>query len=158
MASELAANDPVTTIALKKFTAKVKDVHEFLAALGPARAVRHPIQARVAYHDACHLAHGQRIRSAPRQLLAGIPELTLVELPESDLCCGSAGIYNLLEPAAAAELGEAKARALLETGAEVIAAANPGCIVQIGAHLERLGRPLPVVHPLELVARSIDGG
>ncbi|MDP9228834.1 MAG: (Fe-S)-binding protein, partial [Actinomycetota bacterium] len=110
------------------------------------------------YHDACHLAHAQAIRSQPRELLAAIPELELVEPEEWQLCCGSAGVYNLLEPEAAAELGRRKARNLLATGADAVAAANPGCVLQIAAQSEALGRRLPVYHPMELLHASIAGG
>jgi glycolate oxidase iron-sulfur subunit len=137
------------------FSAKVRDVTEFLAEVEP-RAERRPLRMTIAYHDACHLAHAQAIRTPPRELLQGIPELELVEPAEWELCCGSAGIYNLIKPEPAAELGERKARNLLDTGAEAVAAANPGCALQITAHTERLGRALPVFHPMELLARSID--
>ena len=110
---------------------------------------------KLAYHDACHLAHAQGVRSPPRDLLRGVPELELVEPAEWEICCGSAGIYNLTKPEPAAELGERKARNLLDTGAEAIAAANPGCALQITAHTARLGRELPVYHPMELLDRSI---
>jgi glycolate oxidase iron-sulfur subunit len=138
------------------FSEKVRDVTEFLAGVEP-RAERRPLRMSVAYHDACHLAHAQAVRSQPRELLRGIPELELVEPGEWELCCGSAGIYNLIQPAPAAELGERKARNLLDTGAKAVAAANPGCALQITAHTARLGRELPVLHPTELLARSIDG-
>ena len=111
---------------------------------------------KVAYHDACHLAHAQSVRAAARAAVLH-PRLELVEPPEWEICCGSAGIYNLVKPGPAAELGARKARNLLETGAEAVVAANPGCALQIAAHSERLGRPLPVLHPMELLARSIDG-
>jgi glycolate oxidase iron-sulfur subunit len=140
----------------ERFAAKVKDANEFLAAVEP-RAERRPVAMKVAYHDACHLAHAQKVRSQPRELLRSIPELELVEPREWELCCGSAGIYNLVKPEPAAELGERKARNLLDSGAEAVAAANPGCVLQISAHTERLGRTLPVLHPMELLARSIDG-
>jgi glycolate oxidase iron-sulfur subunit len=136
------------------FSAKVSDVTELLAEAGP-QAERGPVAMKVAYHDACHLAHAQGVRSQPRGLLRGIPALELVEPAEWELCCGSAGIYNLIKPEPAAELGERKARNLLDTGAEAIAAANPGCALQIGAHTARLGRELPVLHPMELLDRSI---
>jgi glycolate oxidase iron-sulfur subunit len=136
------------------FSARVRDVSEFLAEAG-ARAERRPIEMKIAYHDACHLAHAQGVRAQPRELLRGIPGLELVEPTDWELCCGSAGIYNLIQPEPAAELGERKARNLLDTGAEAIAAGNPGCALQIRAHTERLGRPLPVLHPMELLARSI---
>jgi glycolate oxidase iron-sulfur subunit len=138
------------------FSARVRDVSEFLAEAGP-RAERRPVEMKVAYHDACHLAHAQRVRTQPRELLRGIPGLDLVEPTDWELCCGSAGIYNLVQPEAAAQLGERKARNLLDTGAEAVVAGNPGCALQISAHTERLGRPLPVLHPTELLARSIIG-
>jgi glycolate dehydrogenase iron-sulfur subunit len=138
----------------QRFAAKVRDASEFLAQAGP-RAERRPVELKVAYHDACHLAHAQRVRTQPRDLLGAIPELELVEPREWEICCGSAGIYNLVKPEPAAELGARKARNLLDTGAEAIAAANPGCALQIAAHTERLGQPLPVLHPMELLARSI---
>src|SRR6202011_34098 len=117
------------------FSAQVRDVTELLAAAGP-RAPRGPLPLRVAYHDACHLAHAQGIRSEPRALLRGIPGLELLEVAtEAEICCGSAGIYNLVQPRAAADLGARKARHLLATGAEAIAAANPGCAAQLDLHL-----------------------
>ncbi|HLI59586.1 MAG TPA: heterodisulfide reductase-related iron-sulfur binding cluster [Solirubrobacteraceae bacterium] len=142
----------------RRFSDRVRDVTELLGELQP-RARRGPLAMRVAYHDACHLAHAQGIRAAPRELLAGIPGLELLEVAvERELCCGSAGIYNLVQPEAAAALGERKARHLLDTGAEAIAAANPGCAAQLDLHLRRLGRPLPLYHPIELLARSIATG
>jgi glycolate oxidase iron-sulfur subunit len=136
-----------------EFAARVKDVHEFLASVEP-RAERRPLPLRVAYHDACHLAHAQGIRAEPRELLRAVPELELIEPAEWELCCGSAGVYNLLEPQAAAELGARKAANLDRTQADVIAAANPGCAIQIGRYLEH---PTPILHPMELLARSLDG-
>ncbi|HEY3772736.1 MAG TPA: heterodisulfide reductase-related iron-sulfur binding cluster [Solirubrobacteraceae bacterium] len=139
----------------RRFSARVRDVNELLGSIEP-RAPRGPLNMRVVYHDACHLAHAQGIRREPRELLGSIPGLELLEVTaEGELCCGSAGIYNLVQPEAAAELGERKARHLLDTGAEAIAAANPGCTAQLDLHLRRLGRPLPVYHPIELLARSI---
>jgi glycolate oxidase iron-sulfur subunit len=136
------------------FAERVRDVSEFLAEAGP-RAERRPVELRVAYHDACHLAHAQGVRTQPRDLLRDIPGLELLEPDEWQICCGSAGIYNLVQPEPAAELGERKARNLLDTGAEAVVAGNPGCALQISAHTERLGCPLPVLHPMELLARSI---
>jgi glycolate oxidase iron-sulfur subunit len=138
----------------ERFAAKVRDATEVLAEAGP-RANRRPVHMRVAYHDACHLAHAQGVRAEPRELLRQVPGLELVEPAEWEICCGSAGVYNLLEPEPAAELGERKARNLLDTGAEAVAAANPGCALQITRHTARLGRALPVYHPLELLARSV---
>ena len=137
------------------FSAQVRDVSELLGEIEP-RAPRGPVPLRVVYHDACHLAHAQGIRAQPRALLEAIPELELLEVAvERELCCGSAGIYNLVQPDAAAALGERKARHLLDTGADAIAAANPGCAAQLDLHLRRLGHPLPIPHPIELLDRSI---
>jgi glycolate oxidase iron-sulfur subunit len=140
------------------FSAKVLDVTELLAAHEP-RAERHPITpTRIAYHDACHLAHAQAVRAQPRELLLQIPGLELLEPDGWEICCGSAGVYNLLEPEAANELGRRKVENLLATGAEAIAAGNPGCAIQIAAKSDAMGRPLRVYHPLELIHMSIQGG
>jgi glycolate oxidase iron-sulfur subunit len=136
------------------FSAKVVDVSEFLVALGP-RAVRHPVPMTVAYHDACHLGHAQGIRAQPRALLAGIPGLELREIAEPEICCGSAGVYNLLQPEPALALGDRKAANVAASGADVLATANPGCLMQIRTALERAGRPMRVAHPIELLAESI---
>ena len=147
--------DLLGTAEARAFAQKVRDVSELLAST-EARAPRGPVPLRVAYHDACHLAHAQGVRSAPRELLRAIPELELVEVgAERDVCCGSAGIYNLVQPEAAAELGARKARHLIDTGAQAIAAGNPGCAAQLDLHLRQLGCPLPIHHPVELVSRSI---
>jgi glycolate oxidase iron-sulfur subunit len=139
----------------RRFSGRVKDVLELLGSQEP-RARRGPVPLRVVYHDPCHLAHAQGIRVQPRALLRAIPELDLVEAPaEREICCGSAGLYNLLQPQAAAELGERKARHLIGAGAQVIAAANPGCAAQLDHHLRAQGHPLPIVHPIELVWRSL---
>ena len=143
------------TAQAREFSARVTDVCELLASIEP-RAPRGPVPLRVAYHDACHLAHAQRVREQPRELLRSIPSLELVEVPsERDVCCGSAGIYNLVQPQAAAELGARKARHLLDTGAQAIAAGNPGCTAQLDLHLRELGQPLPIFHPVELLWRSL---
>ena len=117
-----------------------------------------PMRTTVAYHDACHLAHAQGVRAQPRALLAQIPGLTLVDIAEPDMCCGSAGIYNLVQPEPAAALGERKARHIMALQPDVIATGNPGCTLQITAACERLGFSRPVVHPIELLDRSIRGG
>jgi glycolate oxidase iron-sulfur subunit len=144
--------------AARAFSAKVVDISELLASIEP-RAPRGPVPMRVVYHDACHLQHAQRVREQPRAVLRTIPDLELLEVgAESAICCGSAGVYNLLQPKAAAELGARKARHLLETGAEAIAAGNPGCAAQLDLHLRELGRPLPIHHPVELLWRSIAAG
>jgi glycolate oxidase iron-sulfur subunit len=146
------------TEAARAFSARVRDVSELLASVAP-RAARGPVPLQVAYHDACHLAHAQRLRAEPRALLESIPGLLLLEVgAERDLCCGSAGIYNVVQPEAAAALGERKARHLLATGAQAIAAGNPGCAAQLDLHLRELGRPLPIHHPIELLWRSLQAG
>jgi glycolate oxidase iron-sulfur subunit len=132
----------------------VRDLSEFLVELGPV-ATRHPVPVTVAYHDACHLSHAQRIRSQPRQLLAAVPELALREIPDGEICCGSAGVYNLLQPAAARELGDRKAAGVAATGAELLVSANPGCAMQIAAALRRAGAPLPVAHVAEVLDASL---
>jgi len=140
------------------FSEKVRDVTELLAEAGQPRAPRNALPLKVAYHDACHLAHAQAVRAQPRELLKEIPELELVEPAEWEICCGSAGIYNLLNPEPATELGQRKVENLLATGAELIAAGNPGCAIQIAAVSQRMGRPLRVIHPIELIQMSIQGG
>ena len=147
--------DLLDTPAARAFADRVCDVSELLAEVEP-RAPRGPVPLRVVYHDACHLGHAQGVRAQPRELLRGIPELELLENPvEPAVCCGSAGVYNLLQPEAAAELGARKARNLIDTGADAIAAGNPGCAAQLDLHLRELGHPLPIHHPIELLSRSI---
>jgi glycolate oxidase iron-sulfur subunit len=142
----------------RAFSERVRDVTELLGSVDPV-APRGPVALRVAYHDACHLGHAQGVREQPRRLLAEIPGLELLEVEvERELCCGSAGIYNLVQPEAGAELGARKALHLLDTGAQAIAAANPGCAAQLDFHLRQLGHPLPIHHPVELVWRSIRAG
>jgi glycolate oxidase iron-sulfur subunit len=143
------------TPAAREFSARVCDVTELLASVEP-RAPRGEVRMTVAYHDACHLQHAQRVRDQPRELLRSIPGLELLEVAtEAELCCGSAGIYNLVQPDAAAELGARKARHLIATGAEAIAAGNPGCAAQLDFHLRELDHELPVYHPVELLWRSL---
>ena len=139
----------------RAFSARVRDVTELLADTG-LRAARGPVPVRAVYHDACHLRHAQGIREQPRSLLRAIPGLELLEVAaEADICCGSAGIYNVVQPEAAAALGRRKAMHLLETGAEAVVAANPGCAAQLDRHLAELAQPLPIHHPIELLWRSI---
>jgi glycolate oxidase iron-sulfur subunit len=156
----LLADDPAWADRAAAFSAKVRDVTELLVddvPEGDGRARRHPLPLRVAYHDACHLAHAQGVRNQPRALLRDIPGLELAEPADWEVCCGSAGIYNLLQPSAAAELGRRKADNLADTGAEAIVAGNPGCTLQIAAHLAATGRGVPVYHPVELLDASIRG-
>jgi glycolate oxidase iron-sulfur subunit len=152
----LLADDEEWAERAERFSAKVRDVSQLLDEVG-AVSPRRAVPLKVAYHDACHLAHAQKVRAEPRRLLAGIPELQVVEPADWEICCGSAGIYNLLQPEAGRELGRRKAENLLATGAEAIVSANPGCTLQIAAHLRAQGRPLPVHHPIELLDRSIRG-
>jgi glycolate oxidase iron-sulfur subunit len=150
--------DLLDTPEARAFAGRVRDVTELLGSIEPV-APRGPLPLRVAYHDACHLGHAQGVREQPRQLLGAIPALELVETEiERELCCGSAGIYNLIQPEAGAELGARKAIHLLDTGAQAIAAANPGCAAQLDFHLRELGNPLPIYHPIELVWHSIKAG
>jgi glycolate oxidase iron-sulfur subunit len=152
----LLRNDPDYAERAQTFSASVRDISELLAELEPV-APRHPIPLRVAYHDACHLAHAQKIRRQPREVLSAIPGLELLDIPEAEICCGSAGIYNLVEPEPATELGDRKGRNILSTQPDVIATANPGCLLQIRAALQRAGTTMPILHPIELVDASIRG-
>jgi len=138
---------------LAPFAARVRDVMELLAG---AHLELGPLDLTVTYHDACHLVHGQRMRHEPRQLLSRIPGLRLVELGDSELCCGSAGVYNLLEPGMARELLDRKLARIAETGARVVAAANPGCLLQIAWGCRERGLDVALVHPVELLARAAD--
>ena len=138
------------------FSAKVRDVSEWLVELGPV-APRHPVQARIAYHDACHLGHAQHIREQPRALLKAIPGVELREIPERDICCGSAGVYNLLQPDTARELGARKAANVLATGADVLVTANPGCLMQIMSAIEEQGATMPLAHTVQVLDASIRG-
>ncbi len=152
----LLRDDPRYAERAAAFSAKTRDISEFLAELEPV-APRAAIAARVAYHDACHLAHAQGIRRQPRAILEAIPGLEVVSVPESELCCGSAGIYNLVEPEPAAALGERKARNVLSVRPDALVASNAGCLLQINSALQRLGNDIPTLHPIELVDASIRG-
>jgi glycolate oxidase iron-sulfur subunit len=152
----LFAGDAAWAARAAAFSAKVKDVTEFLAAI-PATAARRPLDRRIAYHDSCHLAHAQKVKDAPRRLLASIPGVTLLEIPDGEQCCGSAGIYNLVQPEAAAEIGRRKAENVASTKADLLASANPGCSLQIATLLKERGVTLPVRHPVEILAASLEG-
>ena len=134
----------------------VKDVSELLSELGP-RAERRPLEVRVAFQDSCHLLHAQGVREQPRDALRAIPGLELLEPADQSICCGSAGIYNLVQPDAARELGDRKAQSIVATRPNVYASGNPGCLVQVSASLRRSGHRIPAVHPIELVDASIRG-
>lgn len=141
----------------RAFSARCRDISEVLADLEP-RAPRGRIDMRVAYHDACHLQHAQGVRVPPRQLLRGIPGVEVCEIAESEICCGSAGIYNLLEPDAADRLRERKVENIMRTEADVIVSSNPGCLLQIAAGCDEAGRSVPTMHLVELLDRSIAEG
>jgi glycolate oxidase iron-sulfur subunit len=154
---ELFADDPAWASRAKAIADKVRDVTELLVELGEPRAIRRPLPARVVYHDACHLAHGQGVRAQPRALLQGIPGVELLTPAESEICCGSAGIYNLVQPDPAAQLGARKVRHIAALSPDMIATANPGCTLQIAAAARGLGHDWPIFHPIELIDASIHG-
>ena len=151
----LFRDDPAWADRAAKLAAKVKDISELLTSLGPI-ATRHPVRLKVAYHDACHLAHAQRIRAEPRALLRGVPGLDVVEL-DSDTCCGSAGVYNLLEPESAREIGQRKVESVLAAAPELLVSANPGCTLQIQMLLRERGLDVRTAHPIEVLDASIRG-
>lgn len=152
---ELLHDDPAWAARAHAFAAKVRDITEVLGQL-PSQAPRHPLAMRVAYHDACHLAHGQRVKQAPRDLLAAIPGVELVPIGESEVCCGSAGIFNLVQPEMAASLGQRKADHIAATAADIVVTSNPGCILQIRAS-QTPAQQRPVVHIIEVLDASIRG-
>jgi glycolate oxidase iron-sulfur subunit len=151
----LLRDDPEWAARAVEFSAKCKDISEILCEL-PARSPRHALTMRVAYHDACHLRHAQAIHAEPRRLLATIPGLEVAEIEESTLCCGSAGVYNLLNPEPANQLGDRKVENLLATKAEAVISANPGCLLQLMSGLRRRGlNAMPAYHMVELLDASI---
>ncbi|HEX6248895.1 MAG TPA: glycolate oxidase subunit GlcF [Nocardioidaceae bacterium] len=154
--ADLLADDQAYAHRARAFAEKVRDVSEILVELGPV-AERHPLQATVAYHDACHLAHAQGVRSQPRELLRGIPGLEVREIPEAEICCGSAGIYNIINPEPARDLGDRKAANIVSTGAELLVTANPGCLMQVASAIERSGHPMGMAHTVEVLDASIRG-
>ncbi|MEM8673276.1 MAG: (Fe-S)-binding protein [Cyanobacteria bacterium P01_G01_bin.67] len=155
----ILADDPEYKEKAEEFAHKVKDVQEFLAEI-EITAELHPVTSKtlnLVYQDACHLLHGQKISVQPRQLLKQIPQVQLHEPQDASLCCGSAGIYNMLQPETADELGKQKADNLINTGASIIASPNPGCSLQIKKHLELKGSEVKLLHPIELLDYSIQG-
>jgi glycolate oxidase iron-sulfur subunit len=154
--AEVLADDPDYAGRAEEFAGKVQDVSEFLADLGSV-APRHPLEVTIAYHDACHLGHAQGIRQQPRSLLREIPGLQLKEIPEAEICCGSAGIWNVLNPEPARELGDRKARNIASTGASLLVTANPGCLMQVSSSLERQGTTIGLAHTIEVLDASIRG-
>jgi glycolate oxidase iron-sulfur subunit len=147
---DLLAQDPVWAQRARDFSSRVRDVTEVLDAVEFAHPTR-AIEANVTYQEPCHLVHAQRVTGAPRRLLARIPGLRLVEMNESALCCGSAGVYNLSQPEMAARLQRRKVAAIVETGASIVVTANPGCAMQVSAGLRKAGSSASVVHLVELL-------
>jgi glycolate oxidase iron-sulfur subunit len=152
----LLRDDPQYSGRARAFAVKCKDVTEVLAELEP-RGRRAPLRARVAYHDSCHLQHAQGVRQQPRDLLQRIPGLELVEIAEPAVCCGSAGIYNLVQPDASNALGDRKAQLIAPTNADIVATGNPGCLLQLRSALARSGETTPVVHTVQLLDASLRG-
>ncbi len=151
---KLLATDPAYARRAELWDAKLKDIHEWLAQIGyVAPSGQFPLQ-KVTYHESCHLAHGQKITAEPRQILRSIPNLQLIELPESTWCCGSAGIYNIIQPKMANELLERKIRHIVSTGAKTVATANPGCLLQVINGLKKQGLSIRVTHPISLLAEA----
>ncbi|TVR13241.1 MAG: glycolate oxidase, partial [Phormidium sp. GEM2.Bin31] len=152
-------DDPDYRDKAREFAGRVRDVNEFLIDVG-VTAPLHPLsdgELAIAYQDACHLIHGQKISAQPRQLLRQIPQVSLRESQDAALCCGSAGVYNMLQPEVADELGQLKVDNLSNTGADMIVSANPGCSLQIQKHLQLQGRQTPLYHPMQLLDYAIRG-
>jgi glycolate oxidase iron-sulfur subunit len=149
----LFSPDEPEYVHARAFAAKARDVTEFLAGLGLATKLK-PLPIRVTYQDSCHLLHGQKIREAPRTLLHAIPGLDFVELPCSELCCGSAGVYNVTQTEASLELLAEKMRHAQSTGAQIIVTANPGCLLQLRAGAALHGTGQEILHVVELLDRA----
>jgi glycolate oxidase iron-sulfur subunit len=154
--TDLLADDPAYAERARRFADGVRDISEFLYERGVV-APRHPLPVTIAYHDACHLGHAQGVRTQPRELLRGIPGVQLREIADADLCCGSAGIYNVLNPVAARELGDRKAANVLRTRAQLLVTANPGCLMQVASSVERTGEKIALAHTVEVLDASIRG-
>jgi glycolate oxidase iron-sulfur subunit len=152
----LLRDDPQYAERARAFSAKCRDISEVLASLSP-RAPRQALPLRVAYHDACHLQHAQSVRLQPRAVLATIPELEVLEVAEPSLCCGSAGIYNLVRPGPAEELGNRKLHNILATTPSIVATGNPGCLLQLRSGMKTAGTNIPVVHFVQILDASIRG-
>jgi glycolate oxidase iron-sulfur subunit len=157
--AKILADDPAYRERAKLWDHKVKDIHEWIVEIGYqiphlTPDPSHPAPSAMTYHESCHLCHGQKITSQPRELLRAIPGVTLVELPESNWCCGSAGVYNLVQPAMAGELLERKLKHIRSTGAAIVATANPGCLLQLVNGARQQGLNLRVAHPVTLLAEA----
>src|SRR5204863_6420130 len=146
----LLRDDPQYAERAKIFASKVRDISEVLLEMGLPQ-MNHSVSMTVTYHDACHLAHAQKVTAAPRKLLAAIPGLRLVPLAESDMCCGAAGTYNITQPEMATQLAERKIRHIRDSGAEVCATGNVGCAMHIQSEAQARKKPLRIVHPVELL-------
>jgi glycolate oxidase iron-sulfur subunit len=151
---KLLADDPAYRDRAALWDKKVKDIHEWLIEIGIQPPANHAPEQVVTYHESCHLAHGQKITAQPRQLLGMIPNLTLVELPESLWCCGSAGIYNIVQPEMANQLLDRKLKHIKSTGVSIVANGNPGCLLQLINGAKQQGLKLRVVHPVTLLAEA----
>src|SRR3954451_135852 len=147
----LLRDDPQYALRAKEFVKRVRDVSEVLLDLGLAEKLEYPVSETVTYHDACHLAHAQKVTAPPRKLLAAIPGLKLVPLPESDMCCGAAGTYNLQHPEMATSLAARKLNNIAATGATTCATGNVGCAMHIGSEAEARGMKVRIVHPVEIL-------
>jgi glycolate oxidase iron-sulfur subunit len=152
----LLRDDPKYAERAKEFSRRVRDISEVLVDL-PLPPMNYPINETITYHDACHLAHAQKVTAAPRKLLAAIPGLTVVPLPESDMCCGAAGTYNLQHPEMATRLADRKLAHIASTGAAICATGNVGCAMHIQSEAEVRGRTVRIVHPVELLHRAVFG-
>jgi glycolate oxidase iron-sulfur subunit len=150
----LLRDDPEYAARARAFSDKCKDISQLLVDLGPI-ATRHPLALQVAFHDPCHLQHAQGLREQPRAALRTIPGLELLELPEATVCCGSAGIYNLVQPETARQLGTRKVEKILATSAQVVATGNPGCQLQLNSLLNEKGHSIPVLHYVQLLDAAI---
>jgi glycolate oxidase iron-sulfur subunit len=154
----LLRDDPAYAERAKEFSRRVRDISEVLVSLGIQDKARHAVPETVTYHDACHLAHAQKVTAQPRALLAAIPGLKLVPLPESDMCCGAAGTYNLEHPEMATDLATRKLHNIASTKAGVCVTGNAGCALHIGSEAKARGQALRIVHPVELLHRAVFGG
>lgn len=154
--AHLLRDDSEFALRAEAFSAKCRDISELLAELG-IDELPHAVPMKAAYHDPCHLQHAQGIRTQPRQWLSAIPRLELLELPEAAICCGSAGIFNLIEPVTARQLADRKAQNIIASGAEALVSANPGCLLHIAGGLKRAGHPLPVFHVIEVIDAALGG-
>jgi glycolate oxidase iron-sulfur subunit len=152
----LLRNDPAWAERARTFASKVRDVTEILAICDPPRAPRRELNLKVAYHDACHLAHAQGVRAEPRKVLASIPGVSVVPFEEGEICCGSAGIFNLVQPEMAAQLGRRKADHIARSSPDVVVTSNPGCILQIRAAAAQAGHTYRVMHIVELLDQALN--